>query len=182
VEPAFKKLYDDAMNFRFQPDYEPFLKMDIVQWIKESLELMKDINLFCESKRLHRKKLNWDNYIFHALRHGLTEGGLGLKAWGKRFLHYSSTDTEYPGKAPASIKLGYKFLGDHGLLPLIYPLIAYNLKNKEYRKVARGFLKVKTFSYEDLRTAYLRKWGELMDSNFSHLLKKYDIKLDKGNF
>lgn len=182
VNPDFKKLYDDAMNFRFQPDYDPYLRLDLKEWLKEVVALLKEINLLCESKRLRRKKLNWDNYIFNALSHGITEGGLGIKAWGKRFLNYSNMDTEFPGKAPGGVKMGYKFLGDRGVLSVIYPLIAYNLKNKDYRRIARGFLKVKTFSYEDLRSAYLMKWGELMDTNFITLLEKYDIKLSKGGW
>lgn len=177
IDPEFKKLYDDAMNFRFQPDYEPYLELDIKQWLINSRELMKDINLTCESRRLHRKKLSWDSYIDTAIGHGVKEGGFGVKAWGKRLLNYSQTDSDYPGKAPSKVKLGYKFLGERGILPLIYPLIVYNLRNKEYRSVARSFLQVQSFDFVALRTAYLRKWGEFMDTNFSNLLDKYDIKL-----
>ncbi len=177
VDPEFKKLYDEAMDFRFQPDYEPYLHLDMNLWIKEVRELMKSINLYCESRRLHRKKLDWDNYILFALAHGISEGGLGLKAWGKRFLNYSSMETEFPGKAYMQVKLGYKFLGEKGILPLIYPLIAYNLRNQDYRKIARSFLRVKNFNFEDLRSAYLKKWGTYMDTNFDNLLKKYEIKL-----
>ena len=177
VDPEFKKLYDDAMNFRFQPDYEPFLIKDLTQWMKEVKQLLQKINLSCESRRLHRKKLDWDNYIKIALAHGMSEAGLGIKAWGKRLLNYSNMQSEFPGKAPMSIRLGYKFLGEKGILPLIYPLIAYNLRNQDYRKIARGFLQVQNFNFEDLRSAYLKKWGEYMDTNFSNLLNKYQIKL-----
>lgn len=177
IDPAFQKLYNDAMNFRFQPDYTPYMELNLKEWMKEVMALLKEVNLICESRRLHRKKLTWDNYIYQALSHGVTEGGLGVKAWGKRLLNYSNMDTEFPGKAPGSVKLGYRFLGDRGVLSILYPLIAYNLKNKEYRRVARSFLKVQTFSFEDLREAYLKKWGELMDTNFNNLLQKYDVKL-----
>ncbi len=177
VAPEFKKLYDDAMNFRFQPDYEPYLNLDINQLMKEVKNLMNTINLQCESRRLHKKKLNWDNYIFFALAHGVNEGGLGLKAWGKRFMNYSSMETEFPGKAPTRVRLGYKFLGEKGVLPLIFPLIAYNLRSQDYRKIARSFLQVQNFNFEDLRSAYLKKWGIYMDTNFSNLREKYKITL-----
>jgi len=177
VDPQFTKLYDDAMNFRFQPDYEPFLMKDLTQWMKEVKQILQNINLSCESKRLHRKKLNWDNYIKIALAHGMSEAGLGLKAWGKRLINYSNMQSEFPGKAPMSVRMGYKFLGEKGVLPLIYPLIAYNLRNQDYRKIARGYLQVQNFNFEDLRSAYLKKWGEYMDTNFTHLLKKFKIKL-----
>jgi hypothetical protein len=177
VDPEFKKLYDDAMNFRFQPDYEPFLLKDLTQWMKEVKQLLQDINLLCESKRLHKRKLDWDNYIYIALAHGSSEAGLGIKAWGKRLINYSNMQTEFPGKASMSVKMGYKFLGDKGVLPLIYPLIAYNMRNQDYRKIARGYLQVKNFNFEDLRSSYLKKWGNYMDTNFSHLLQKHNIKL-----
>ncbi|MCF7912916.1 MAG: hypothetical protein K9M99_10335 [Candidatus Cloacimonetes bacterium] len=177
VNPDFKKLYDDAMNFRFQPDYEPFLLKDFSQWMKELKQLLQNINLLCESKRLHRRKLDWDNYIYIALAHGISEAGLGIKAWGKRLINYSNMQTEFPGQAPMSVKMGYKFLGEKGVLSLIYPLIAYNMRNQDYRKIARGYLQVKNFNFEDLRSAYLKKWGHYMDTNFSNLLQKYDIKL-----
>lgn len=177
VEPDFRKLYDDALNFRFQPNYEPYLELDIKLWLKESRELMNKINLFCESRRLHRKRLNWDNYIYNALAHGMSEGGFGIKAIGKRLMNYSKTDSDFPGKASGSVKMGYKFLGEKGVLPLIYPLIVYNLRNKEYRSIARTYLQVQNFDFIALRRAYLKKWGEYMDTNFNTLLKKYDIKL-----
>jgi hypothetical protein len=177
VDSEFKRLYDDAMNFRFQPDYEPYLVKDLRQWTKEIKEILRDINLQCESRRLHKKKLTWDNYIMIALAHGLKEGGLNIKAWGKKFINYSNMKTEFPGAAPVSVKLGYKYLGEKGVLPLLYPLIAYGLRNQDYRKIARSFLQVQNFNFDNLRSYYLKKWGSLMDKNFQKLLDKYDIKL-----
>lgn len=177
IDVEFRKLYDDAMNFRFQPDYTPYLELDIKEWLIHSRELMNKINLSCESRRLHKKKLDWENYIYLALAHGIKEGGFGVKAWGKRLINYSQTETDFPGKAPSKVRLGYKFLGERGILPLIYPLIVYNLRNKEYRSIARSFLQVQSFDFVALRTAYLKKWGEFMDTNFTNLLDKYDIKL-----
>lgn len=177
IDMEFRKLYDDAMNFRFQPDYSPYLELDIKEWLVNSRELMKKINLSCEARRLHKRKLDWDNYIYLALSHGVKEGGFNIKSWGKKLINYSQTDSDFPGEAPSNVRLGYKLLGEKGVLPLIYPLIVYNLRNKDYRSIARTYLQVKSFDFVALRSAYLKKWGEFMDTNFTNLLNKYDIEL-----
>jgi hypothetical protein len=177
IDEDFCKLYDDAMNFRFQPNYAPYMELDIKQWLKESRELMKDINLICEGRRLHKRKLDWDTYIYIALAHGVKEGGIGLKSWGKKLINYSRTESEFPGRASSSVKLGYKFLGEKGVLPLIFPLIVYNLRNKDYRTIARTYLQVQNFDFIALRRSYLKKWGQHLDTNFNNLITKYDIKL-----
>jgi hypothetical protein len=177
IDPEFRTLYNDAMNFRFQPDYEPYMHLDIEKWLKESRDMMQKINLFCEAKRLHRRKLDWDNYIYLTLAQGVSEGGYGIKALGKRLINSYRNESPFPGKAPSRVKLGYKFLGEKGILPLVYPLIVYNLRNKDYRSIARSYLQVQNFDFIALRSAYLKKWGEYMDPNFNNLLKKFDIKL-----
>jgi hypothetical protein len=177
VVPAFKAIYDEAMNFRFQPDYDNFLKKDLLKWMEELRIHFEKIFLICESKRLKKTNLNWENYAETAFKFALFDEITSLKPLAKKILAILK-NRKYPGKGCPGAKLGFKTLRDDGVLPILFPLFAYHLQNADYRKLAANFLYAKSTEFNDLRKAYLRYWGRVGDTNFINVLKKYEISLE----
>lgn len=165
VDVSFRRLYDEAVEFRFQSDYSVFLDRDFNRWIGELREQVAPIHLQCESLRLAQPALTWKSYPEMAFRHTLREENYSLCAVAKKmanFFHWRS----YPGRASWPARLGYRCSGMRGLLPLLFPPIAYHLEDKEYCELARQALKARSADISDLRVAYLRKWSVYGDENF----------------
>ncbi len=178
VEADFKKIYDEAMNFRFQPDYNKFLQKDFLNWMDELRTHFEKIFLFCEARRLHRPDLNWKNYAESAFKFALTEEITKFKPFAKKILNLLRNQT-YPQKSSLVAKLGFKTLGMAGILPILFPLFAYHLKERSYLELAAGILSSSSKNFPELREAYLRQWGKTGDVNFDNMLKKYEISLER---
>ena len=60
-------------------------------------------------------------------------------------------------------------------LALAFPVVAYELRDPDYRRLARNLLHVESDAPRDLRRAYLKMWGQVGDSNF---LRRWDASLE----
>ena len=176
VDAEFKAIYNEAMNFRFKPNYDEFLQKDLVAWSEVLRRHFEEIFLKCEQIRLGKSEISWSNYAQMAFRFALTDEITSIKPLIKKILLFTrNRKTPFTGSFIS--KLGFKTLDDAGVLPVLFPLVAYKVEDAEFRKIAAAFLNSKSSDFEDLRKAYLRYWSNVGDSNFINVLNHYGISL-----
>jgi len=177
VDPEFQRMYDEAMEFRFQPDYTAFLGRDFSQWALELRERLAPIHLTCESRRLSSPSLSWSAYPETAFRHALWEESASLRALAKKFLNAVRSES-CPVTVPPLSALGYRCCGSRGRLPIFFPLIAYHLEDNLFREWVRLSLNTNDSELANLRKAYLRRWSIDGDVNFPTTIRKLNLTLD----
>ena len=179
VPAAFRRLYDEAVEFRFRPRYADYLARDPAEWMAELRGDLPAVHLRCESLRLGVPGLDWETYPKTAFTKAFAEGGLAPRALAKKGLNF----LRGPG-APAGLggmaALGFRCGGEHGLFPLVFPAIAYGLEDSAYRELAREALGAASTDLPDLRRAYMRLWGRVSDINFPTVLRKLGMSLEDG--
>lgn len=182
VPQYFKDTYNDAMEFRFQPEYAAFTDRNPVKWTSELVETLKEVHLTIESSRLKRKDLTWDTYLERAVcgsyRQAITSPIFAIKvARGvHRNLHNQGGHQDLLFRmAPEDLKMA-----------TVFPAVIYDLDG-EIMNVARDFLNVGESSADDggagsdinaVRKAWLVKWGLYNDPNFAHAAKKLGLNLE----
>jgi hypothetical protein len=176
VNPKFRALYEEAMNFRFQPDYPRYLAKDLRIWIEELREHFKEVFLICETKRLQQKTISWDEYPFKAFEYAWGDYLFHPKSFAKKLYNLLKSKKQLQN-GDLSAKLGFKSLGEAGVLPILFPIFAYKLESEKFIEIAGNFLNSEK-DFSNLRRAYLRYWGKYGDINFINMLKKYDISLE----
>ena len=177
VSADFRKVYDEAMEFRFQPNYDNFRDHDLGQWMEELREYFAPIHLQCESLRLGKSNLNWDSYFDAALNAALWQDASRPRAWAKKARNILRSTTPGIGTSLFS-RLGSQTAGMQGLLPTLFPLVAYRLSNFQWQGFAAQALGTEA-SFENLRNAYLQRWGEHGDTNFfNSTVARYQIALE----
>lgn len=176
INKEFQKIYDDAMNFRFQPNYDLYIKKDLSEWMLKLKKHFCNIHLICESKRLNKQHLTWSQYPDMAFKHSITEDIDSFRTIAKKIISFIRSK-KYAGDGSFLAKLGFRTLGTSGVLPILFPFIAYNLKSIYYKKIVKNFLNCTSDNFNELRKSYLKKWSKYGDVNFSNVLDKYDISL-----
>ena len=179
VPEDFRRLYDEAVEFRFRPRYDAYLERDPGEWMAEWRRDLAAVHLRCEAARLGAPGLDWANYAETAFGRAFVEGG-----WAPRSLAKKGLNLLRAAPAPAGLggraALGYRCGGEHGLFPLVFPAIAYGLEDPGYRELARDSLGAASTALPDLRRAYMRLWGRVSDINFPTVLRKLGISLEDG--
>ena len=66
-----------------------------------------------------------------------------------------------------------------GLLPLVFPVVAYDIADERYRRLAANILDA-GIGLSDLRWVYLERWGVLKDGNLTGSLARMGLKLDEA--
>jgi hypothetical protein len=174
---SFRALYDEAVEFRFQPRYAGYLCRDLAAWQAELRAALAPVHLECERRRLQCAGLRWEDYPETALRHGVFEETASPRALAKKaanFLRGAGL------AAPLSYGavLGYRMLGPAGVLPIVFPVPAYELEEPRLRQFAAAALGARHDSIPELRRAFLRFWGQRVDTNFGSVMRKWHIDLD----
>lgn len=180
IAPEFRRLYDEAADFRFQPDYGPYMARDLSRWMVELRGALMPLHLLCESKRLRVSDLDWNRYPEMALRHAIFDESFSAASWirkGRGLL-----EAKRPVKASFAARLGYRASGVRDLLAVVFPVVAYDLGARELRDLAVAALGASSRDIVDLRRAYLRAWGDVGDANFSSVLRKWSLSMNgQGN-
>ncbi|MHB1462432.1 MAG: hypothetical protein ACYC1M_14190 [Armatimonadota bacterium] len=174
VDPGFQKLYDDCMEFRFRPNYAPYMERDLVAWMNEIRKALAPVHLMVERIRLKSFEMSWDGYCDRALAHTLREG-LSLKGLVKKVMNMCKTKTIGFGSIAA--RLGFCTAGVRGLMPIIFPAVAYHVSSVTLARAAQIALGALSTKQTDLRQAYLRAWGIHGDTNFAAVLRKLRLHL-----
>ncbi len=177
VSPEFKALYDEALDFRFQPDYAAYLTRDLASWMAELRAALAPLHLLCESKRLNAPELDWGNYPDTALGHALAEQPMSPRAWAKKAVNVAR-GTKPPRGLSVLAGLGYRVLGLRGAFPVLFPVVAYELDVPRFRQIAAEALSARSTDASELRRAYLYQWGAIGDTNFMKVVRKWGLSLE----
>ena len=177
ISAEFKNLYNQAMEFRFQPAYNQFMKQDFNSWLISLRGILEPVHLRCERIRLRRPNLTWETYMPCAFRHELFDQFFSLRQWAKKFLNFLSPAT-IRIKGDIFTKTGFLFSGKRGQLSILFPNIAYHLKDPKYYGGDAGTREAFAKSLKADRKSYLNQWAFFGDENFSYVLKKLKMTLE----
>lgn len=175
---ALRVAYDEAVEFRLRPSYERFEGRDLGAWLDGLRGPLADVHLRFERLRLGRPGIDWSDYARSAILRDATRSldsarGLARAARGLARPRGARASARGPRLALAA-----RVLGARGVLPLLFPTVAYPSAGGD-RALARDLLGASSTSPDALRRAYLRAWGEVLDLNFSAVVAKLGIDLQE---
>ena len=159
---VFRRLYDTAIEFRFNPNYERYLDFYLPRWLDDLNAILADIHLTCERARLGDSTLQWEEYLDTALRQFLREGLASPRSLAKKITNAARRPVANPGVS-ALAALGTRAAGPRDLLPILFPAVAYRSVAPAFSKTLKGFGDGPTA----MRRRYLELWGQHVDINFT---------------
>ena len=171
VDESFKKLYDDMLEFRFAPQYDKYLSQDLHKWMEELRPQLAKVHLYCEEKRL-RCSLTWDNYLDKVFANNVWDRAFSLRSTAKKMLSMTKSKPKISSNSFVA-RLGYLSCSPRQILTIVFPIVAYHIKNDATRLV-KSILETQD---DNLLEAYLRQWCIHGDTNFIHFLQRYHIDL-----
>lgn len=163
IDPKFKALYDKAMEFRFQPNYERYDKFNINKYHQFLKAELTKIHFLCESLALDNVEINSKTYITKAINQSLIDTST-LKGNIKKILFLVKKAPKISGFNFVE-DLKYKMLGVKGMMPILFPFIAYGIKGKEFDGIVRDFFQTNNDD-KNLKNQYLTYWKNHVNSNF----------------
>lgn len=178
VPARFRALYDAAVEFRFEPSYERWLDRDPVAWMRQIRTELGATHLFIEGFRLRVPRLNWADYPDRAIRHGLLRAVASPSALARcaRDLVTSARRSDPMGEGIFQ-EIALRCLGPRAVLCLTFPTVLYGAATPRAAEIARRALGATDTSPEALRRAYLVRWGEGGDINFSTTARALDLPI-----
>lgn len=176
IPESFRQLYEEAMEFRFQPDYARYQSLSLSEWTNSLAELLGPMHLECERLRLGQPQLTWDHYLGSTLASALREQPLSVRGWARKLRNcLKGPHPPCPANLPASFAL--RCSGWNGVLPLLLPAVLYPVQAPPYQAQARQLLSEASGSNDEL-LGYLTLWGRYGDSNFHKALQALNLRLD----
>jgi len=179
IPERFRKLYDDAMQFRFLPDYSAVARSPLAD-LPSLLPTVERVHQLCESHRLKVRDLSWDGYpsrvMEQAARDALHGGPRTLASAARRAVRGERSELSTDGLTPLA-KLGLRLGGERERMAATFPVVAYELTAG--REQAAHLLGAANTSPAALRRAYLRTWGRFGDTNFESVVKKLGLVLQE---
>lgn len=179
VDEGFRRVYDAAIAFRFRPCYEAYTARDLAAWMEELRPLFLSVYVASESARLGRQGWSWSEYPELMLRHAVFDGAWSVRGAAKKARNLL-LGPRYPGAAAPLLRLGYASGGRRGLLPLCFPIVAYDLAEHSYRELVRASLGAPGVDLPALRRAFLYHWGNQVDPNFFKVVRQFNLCLEPG--
>lgn len=179
VAPEFRALYDEAVEFRFLPDYARYADRDLAAWMAELWQHLEPLHRACEARRLGMPRLDWKDYPDRALRNEWLADAGSLRAWIKKGINVLRS-SPYPGTGSGMARLGYRVLARRQVFPLIFPIVAYRLEDVTLRQFAARVLGAESSALPALRRAYLRLWSDVGDPGFAYILGQWPALLEPG--
>ncbi|MDP6446353.1 MAG: hypothetical protein QF805_21355, partial [Pirellulaceae bacterium] len=147
---AFRELYEEAISFRFQPNYESYLERDFATWMDDLRDVLSPVHLHCEENRLKRHGMTWESYLRAALREALWTDARSPRGVAKKAVNLvRGPRCRVSGSWQAT--LGGRVTGMRGVLPILFPIVAYKLQSTELRSTAALILGAEDDSTSELR-------------------------------
>lgn len=178
VDEEFKKLYKDAMEFRFSPDYESYLALDLNDLQHQIKLMLQNIHLLCEKLSQNDITLNWENYIDIVLHNSLFEDMTVKNVLRKGY----NLIKAMPNLSSLSLmdNIKAKSAGFRGMMPILFPYIVFDINNKKMEKILGDFFKLnssddtlesffKLFQNNNskkFKSSYLSYWKKYINNNF----------------
>ncbi len=174
IGDEFKKLYADAVEFRFQPDYGPYLKKDLQVWSDAIRNSLEEIHILCETRHLDARGWTWAEYPSLCMQQAIFEAPLSPSANVKKLLNLVRGPNP-PSHLKGLDRLACRMAGPKQLLLACYPAVAYNQENETLLRWTQQSLGAVDTSLEELRVAFLSMWGRLIDPDFFKVVKRFDL-------
>jgi hypothetical protein len=182
VPESFRRLYDDAMEFRFRPAYERFVESDLGGWVSATKAALEPVHLAFEAARLGRPGLTWDEHAALAFRRTAAEGWDHFRTAARK-----ASLLPRSGPAPRALsplaRLGFRCATMRDRISVAFPSVAYPwgssaMGDSTRSDVLRAILGAAgTGPPEVRRRAYLRLWGAYGDPNFAQVARAHGIDL-----
>ena len=176
-----KRIYEEALEFRFSPNYDSYADRDLHAMAEELRDSLEPVFLRFEAHRLVADGLLWDDYLHRALRREITSSLSSPREIAKRAV-YTIKEPGIPKAGGLLPRIASRAAGSRQLMPLLFPAVYFDRDHasQPLADAARGFLNAESDSPADLRRAYLRKWGDLGDINFRTVVEKHGIDLNSS--
>lgn len=172
-----KRLYEEALEFRFSPDYDNYADKNLHEWAEELRALLAPLFLQFERDRLQKPTMDWPTYLQSALSREFKNGFTSPRGLAKLAVYGIRTrGTNDVGGL--GTRLASRCVGDRVMMPLVYPAVYFNIEDPGFRKAAQAYLQAPGDDRHALRHGFLRKWGEIGDSNFQSVIDANGIQLD----
>lgn len=178
VGADFRSLYNWAMEFRFMPDYSGWEQRDIRAWLDDVRRAVEPVHLEVEGRRCEVDKLNWKDYPVAALNRGVKDGLSHPREAARRlkaFLLNRSRKSSSFGH-----RLALTLTPPRDLLGIVFPVIAYNIAEPNFRGLARWAVEGPD-DPNGLRMAFLKTWGVFGDPNFEASARKLGLTFEGVN-
>lgn len=177
IPERFKALYEEAIAFRFQPDYTRFAQRDLKLWQIDLRCQLSEVHLHVERQRLEKPMVSWEGYIETALASAARVQPQDLLRQSVRFLRGSAR--EIPASLSMTTALGLRMGGTQEALAATFPSVAYAAPDMRERSLARELLGGADLTHSALRRAYLRTWRSYGDLNFATVVQKLGLSLEE---
>ncbi|MCJ8303257.1 hypothetical protein [Shewanella sp.] len=165
IEPEFKQLYLEAMNFRFSPSYTRFQNIELTAWNESIITALQPVHLRCERQRLNKPNLTWTSYLKYAASDAFWHNDNQVKNLIKRTLGMTAGLAIIQEPSPWT----YLALTQAEKLPLCFPYVLYR-QGKQAENSA-----------DTLTRRYLKNWQDFVDANLSNLLDGLGLSLEEAN-
>jgi hypothetical protein len=176
VGKDFRDLYNAAMEFRFRPDYARWESRDLGAWLGEVRSAVQPVHLEVEGRRCGVTDLRWKDYPRAALAQSLREGLSGPREAARRAKALIKRSSPRIAGMTGGQALALATTPPRDLLGIIFPVVAYNLAEPEFRALARAAVRAPDDEV-GLRLAFLRAWGVHGDPNFGAAARKLGLVL-----
>ncbi len=177
VPAEFRELYAEAIDFRFQPEYDAYIRRDIPQWVDSVRELLEGVHRECESKRMGIYDWSWEEYPRLSLRHDLWRFPPSFRRAVRKLANLLSGPSA-PAHASWMDRVAHRAAGHRGLLPACFPTIVYGLESETLRQWTRHALAAQDTAQETLALAFLEAWGRQVDPNFFKVSQQLGLPLE----
>ena len=174
ISEKMRQLYQEAANFRFEPNYDNYKSKNIFAWLEELHAILADVFLKCESKRLHEPNLKWNSYLKVALKSSIINNFFSCKLLLKKMKALLNPPSVFLGYSWIE-KMGFWLLSEQHRLGMIYPFVAFDIGSKNEKEQICRYLNAKNSSPSELRIAYLKQWSIYGDANFKRSLEEWNL-------
>jgi glycosyltransferase involved in cell wall biosynthesis len=163
----FLDLYNTAAEFRFKPDYKPYLQMNLQEWMQQLMPIFRRVFYKSESLRLGIPLDNKNLYLQSAIQVAFQENFWSLRSVRNKVKGFIE---------PPAVSFGntqFYLLSPQQRLGILFPLVAFDLENN-LSELAIYFRTEE--NAEAIRDSYVKLWGKYFDKNFFNSLKYWDKK------
>jgi hypothetical protein len=169
----FRRLYDTAIEFRFNPDYARYLDRYLPRWLEDLNAVLADIHLTCERARLGDPALRWERYLEMALRQVLHDDLTSPRRLARKIAN-TARDPIADLDVSTLASLGARAAGPSALLPILFPAVAY----RSVAPILGSALVDLGDNASSVRRRYLELWGQHVDINFAFLEHAPESSMD----
>jgi len=179
VPRGFRAMYDEAMEFRFRPDYSTWEGRNLHGWSEELRGVAEKAHLDAESRRLGLADLDWEGYPAATLSAGIRDVGASITGLAHGFVSLRRSSA-CPLEGTFTTRLGWRLASPRDRMGIAFPAVAFRPKGSGAREQACRILGAAGPDDAGLRRAFLSAWGRHGDPNFSAVANRLGISLAHG--